>query len=831
MKYTLSLLVAVASLVVGAAENLILNGRFEKDQEDLPPFWTCDSKFVTWSLNGGPGGIPCMKFVCPGDAKKPGEVSLRQYGLTLVSNELYRISCQVRTRSFKCKSHGAVAINHGWYKTAGLSQFPENSEWHLVTRDVKMVPSANGEYSVAVYAIKFSGELEVADFQLLPLSEGAVAGSKCSKAGEVALRPRLVPWDVLTHEIPADTRAISFRFYGRLPEGDFGDYDVVSLCGGKRQTVALASGINRFTVPAGAADKGTIDLSIVRRATGRAIWQRGFNYTVVPKPPVATEERRLNNLVFELANRQISAPGCEWNFSVAHRCWLFVKLDRPASACLDGTTIIDDATPRGETFREVAAGAHTLRVAAEQDIRLIVRRIPEIFNYCPTVNSYVRENGDYDWAFMEKYVLPAVTTLNGGNIPEAEREGVRRRGYKWLANLGTTKLVDEADMKKRIEKAAGMNLPQYDGVTCDEQFFGQPDVLDSYTRGFLASANYDSERLVYSWIVGKPGLQGLDQDYMATSLNCSRGRGRLLFEAYCRTKNTEAEARDYLDDYVTDTYRRYVAAYPLAAAGSGVIFGNFNQIPILSLTHHPEVDYKYYLDMQLHLLATHPDFRTLTCTGYWGSYYADEELHRWSFALLRHYCVEGATEMLSKKYGYAYIPGHLENGDFRGTLAPWQPEGQVSLGEHVGFGGRSQNRWGGNGHLGDTYAVLAAGANGEAAVSQRVKGLTAGRKYVFQFAVADAKDVKASKVDPRRIPAKSEVTGGDVDAARSWVYVDRRPRGRYAKNNGVARINLHHVVFTAKAVEAVVRIATDGAKAGEQIVVNCVSLNPYIEAQ
>ena len=87
------------------------------------------------------------------------------------------------------------------------------------------------------------------------------------------------------------------------------------------------------------------------------------------------------------------------------------------------------------------------------------------------------------------------------------------------------------------------------------------------------------------------------------------------------------------------------AIYPGVESSTGIIFGDFNQIPILSLAHHPSVDFKYYLDMQLNLVANDPAFANLGATGYWGSYYADRELYRWAFMLLRHYCVEGNTEM------------------------------------------------------------------------------------------------------------------------------------------------------------------------------------------
>ncbi len=112
----------------------------------------------------------------------------------------------------------------------------------------------------------------------------------------------------------------------------------------------------------------------------------------------------------------------------------------------------------------------------------------------------------------------------------------------------------------------------------------------------------------------------------------------LIFEAYCHRRPSEEDAVSYLNDRVVDTMERFKEYFPNVAAGSGMLFGNFNQIPIISLDVNPEVDSKYYLDMQLNLVATHPVFQDLGVTGYWGSYYDDEELED-----LENAVIDGAT--------------------------------------------------------------------------------------------------------------------------------------------------------------------------------------------
>ena len=74
-------------------------------------------------------------------------------------------------------------------------------------------------------------------------------------------------------------------------------------------------------------------------------------------------------------------------------------------------------------------GEHRITVSGNSaEARLIVRSIPEIFNYPPCANSHVRENGSYGWEFMKKHILYAVTTLNGGTLPGAALGEAKARG-------------------------------------------------------------------------------------------------------------------------------------------------------------------------------------------------------------------------------------------------------------------------------------------------------------------------------------------------------------------------------------------------------------------
>ena len=843
-------------------ENILANGALEADQTDFPIGWHVSSdskKFVKWMPSGGPGALPYFRL--ESISSEPHGASIRQTGINLVSNGLYRLSAKVRTKGFQCKTAGVVVINSGWKKSRTIGAIPKDTDGKWKEMACTFEPfDDKGVHQVVFYAIGFTGTFDVADVKLTAENEAARAETEPSVLFSAMNTPRLVPFAPLLWEIPKSKREVEFRLFGKVPSGRLEDYDLElsvdeAACAARRSP--LSEGSTIVALPDG-AEHGVMTVRGVERASGREICSERFTFRTVDAPTISSScGRRLNNLSTELLNVSlVGRSPCDrrdaqrFAFAAPRSGWLYIALRR-AGDCppykamsgmrvtLDGREVIAAATPRFETFREVSAGPHEIVVDGKGEGRLIVRAIAEIFSYPPCAQCPVREGPRYDWAYEERHVLPAITTENGGTIPTNAIASFHSRGYRWLANLNTTGLSAER-LEKAISQSAGMMAPRYAGVTCDEQFFAQPQSLAAYTKGLK---NYDlkhsPKRVIYTWIVGKPMTASLDHAFIATCINASRGRGKLLFEMYCRTPGiTEDDAKAHLRRYVCDTLDRCREWYPLSIPSSCVAFGNFNQMPIISLAHHPEVDYKYYLDMQLNLAANDPSCRDLGAVGYWGCNYADDEMKRWSFALMRHYVVEGNTNMLSAAHGYRYCPGHLQDGDFCGggvrgasaLPAPWKATGEVRVDSHPEFARRSQSRWGGNGGVGDTFAVLVRGEGAPATIAQTAKGLVPGRTYCLQFATFDVKDVKANRIAPRRFGINVRL-GADAEIREdlSWVHVDKRTKGRYDLNNGVARINLHHIVFTARAAETEVVFDNAAAVVGEKLGMNAVSLNPYFE--
>ncbi len=834
----LPILLVSASVVTAAVkpgENLLLNGAFEAEQLSFPMFWEKGGSNTGFDPTGGPDNAGALVFSNP-EGLKGVRSSCRQYDQQIIAGETYKMSAYVKARGFKSAHCGIIVHNSGWYKEGGIKSFPENTDgWQYLEQTFALQESKDGSYGVAIFAIDYVGEVRIARVKLEAVSAGALAKSSASRLLVEQTRPRLVAWEPLLGKIPLADPRMTFRFFGKTERALAGYECVYTIDDQTVRKYPLARELNSVDLSGIAAGSHRLRVAIVEQATQEKVFDLTHAITLAALPEVdVSAHRRLNNLVVEVLAQPLQAAAAPqpFAFSTVRDGWVFIKVETgapdPGLKVVVGTddTVVTAATDRLEAFRELPRGKHDLVVSgAASGGKIVVRSIAEIFNYPACASSQVPQNGKYDWDFHVKHVFPAVTTLNGGNVPEEHRADLRRRGLKWLANVGTTSPRDAADLVERMSKSPGMTAPWYDGFTADEQFFGHPS-LTCYAEALRLLKNPEGRR-GYTWIVGKPGIPGIHNDFMSAALNAAGGR--LLFEAYCHSRPTEEDAVSYLNDRVVDTMQRFGEYFPHAVAGTGMLFGNFNQIPIISLDGNPEVDFKYYLDMQLNLVATHPVFKDLGMTGYWGSYYDDEELYRWSFRLLRHYCVEGNTKLLSQTYGYRYSPGHLRNCDFVDGLKQWtaDPPDAIRAGSFPGYGKGSQARWGASGGTGDTFCVFKRGAQRPSTLTQSATGLTPGKVYTLQFITADHKDMVAGKVDPKLHQLSAVLgAGAELIPDKSYVFVDRRNSGSKA-NDKLVRINLHHVRFRATAPSFPVTFTDAEAAPGTETALNYIMLKPY----
>jgi hypothetical protein len=826
---------------VNEGENLLVNGSFDAEQVAFPEFWTPSSsnKGVLYQRAGGPEGRK-PAIVLQGDPDGNARPNVRQQGLTLVAGETYKLSAFIKTKGLKCRGGGLIIHNSGWTSDTGIKNLPPDSDWTFREKTFTLFPSRNKEYGVAMHATDMTGELWFADVKLEAISEGARKGSHTQMS--LISAPRLIPFQPLLNRISKANPELVFKFYGVLPEKQ-NAYEGFITFGGNRippQTIPLKDG--RLSVKLAGLSCGdhTLKAILRHRTTQQAVVEVSYPISVIEDPACDRSRiKQLNNLAAEVLNELLKETPAPQTFAFTNPRdgWVFVSfsagsLPSKLSIKIDSRDVLMSANAgRLEAFRELSMGTHRITVSDNTAAaRLLVRSIPEIFDYPPCASSAVKENGSYGWEFMKRHVLPAVTTLNGGVLPGDALPEAKARGLKWLANFNVAPMDDSAALQARMEHTAGMTQPQYDGFTSDELFFGRT-TIDNYTKALWRLSNPE-HRLIYTWIVGKPGIAALHTDFISAALNASHGRGRLLFEAYCHPQADEKAAAAYLDDMLGETIRRFNSTFPGAAKGTGIIFGNFNQIPIISLEHDPSVDFKYFLDMQVNAVANSPDFADLATIGYWGTYYGDEEMARWSFLLMRHYAVEGHKEMLSARYGFTYNPGLLTNGDFADGLSGWTlapaADGSIRQATISGYGKNSQGRWGG-GKAGDTVCVLTRQPGQPNKISQTAKGLTVGKTYCLQFVTADRKDVLGKKFNPRRYGIAAELDGAEILPDKSFVHVDRRHGGRYAHNDNIAKINLNRIVFRAKSPTLAIAFDDANAKPGEELIINFIQLKPYLE--
>ncbi|MCQ2396823.1 MAG: hypothetical protein MJ106_03895 [Lentisphaeria bacterium] len=824
---------------VAPGTNILANGELKTDRTDTPPlYWgaTEQTGNVEFCLSGGPEDKPYIRFSST-SADKPATTTYRQLDLKLVAGEPYKLSAWIKATNFKCNVRGVSICNTGWQNFSGVTPANGTYGWTYLEKEFTMLDSVDGKYFAAIFADKYTGEFCVADIRLTALSKAAQKGSEAPKMEDLTGQLRMIPWEPLLCQIPSENPVVSFRLYGKVEDMD--SVDVALNFDGRVIAVVqpLAKDINTLRLPK-AVRGGRLTVVLRNRKSGEELYRKSHPFAVVDLPKVETgSQKRLNNLCTELLNQRLEAKAEAQQFSFAklRGGWLFIAVQDGAAdgleVVLDGKQVIIDGDSRNnETFREAAIGNHTLTVKnAVNGGRLIVRDIAETLTYCPCTDSFVRENPPYDWDFHYKYSLPAVTSQNGGSIPEDKLEWFHRQGYHWIANQMSTKLESDDDLTSRLNQSAGMIEDRYDGVTCDEQFFFQPAMLERYTRGLHDYAN-PKNRMIFSWIVGKPATPGVDQDYISESLNACGGRGQLLLEAYCRTGKDEAAAREIIDDKIVDNTLKISNAFPNVLKSFGVILGNFNQMPIISLHHHPQVDMKYFLDMQLNRVANDPLFDGLATVGYWGGYYADHEFHRWSYMLLRHYVVEGKKTMLSDEYGFTYCPGHVVNGDFQDGFKGWKKSGNVTLDKVVGYAGVSQTRWGGNDGVGDTFAVLSKKSDEISTLTQTARKLIPGRAYVLQFATCDVDRIKGHDATPGDYGIRATFAdGAEIRQDLSWQHIhDCMAQGCREHAPGVALINLHHIVFIATKEEVDITLDNRLAKPGENLCVNFFSVLPFL---
>lgn len=543
----------------------------------------------------------------------------------------------------------------------------------------------------------------------------------------------------------------------------------------------------------------------------------------------------LNNLVTELLNvppRQ--AMSATYRFTNPREGWVFV-----ATGPGTEVTLNDEPVAAPEAMRWLAAGDHRLRlrVPGQKSLpRAKVRAIPTL-GYCAfPANPHVAPFGPYDWAFLQKHVLPHCNLIVGNAEPEFRpfMEEWKKRGGKWIVHAGVPGLDGKPVTAEEVEKVwsenPGMTEPLADGVIVDE--FGSGD-----------QPNYAAWTEAVRRIAAKPQFQGKwFIPYCYGPMYRAQGSGGFIRAVFDRGSPFANER--YLPEQPSESAARHYLAMALCADAEGwnrntpegvrrmLMNLGYLAAPNESLDINPSVDWRVYMDLQMQVLATDPAFFGLWGVQWYLSSYADEEQVRLAAKLFRHYAIEGKTERFVKD---PYLLHHLHNPDFADGLNGWTvaaaEPGSIATGSLAGLSWL-QGRYPPT-RQGDTFLVMRRSAARPNVVSQQVRALQPGRLYTLRLFAADWKDLGRRQ----ELALSVALEGVKEVPEKSFVYVINscysHRQGEFNAEHP-AWFNFFFRVFRARSREGNLTICDwaqpgeAGGPVGQEIAVNFVQIQPYL---
>ena len=318
-------------------------------------------------------------------------------------------------------------------------------------------------------------------------------------------------------------------------------------------------------------------------------------------------------------------------------------------------------------------------------------------------------------------------------------------------------------------------------------------------------------------------------NYLNSIVAASGGRGRLLFECYAHTAPDEAAAVAYLDDFLDMSIKRAEKMVDGFVRSSMIVHGGYTRPGKYCTDCWPDVDTKRFWDMYFHRLATSSAFEGLAGIGLYSISSGEEEDLRWASRLIRHYALEGRTEMLSDVYGFKYKPGYVVNGDFAEGASGWRvqqaEEGSVRFASVKGFASLQSRRTKEAG--GDTACIFKRSSARPNVLRRKLTGLEAGKLYSLRFVAASVPEIASKNGEQRTWGITAQLVGAqDV--------TDSSPVSRWGESKrSLGVLNARLMVFRPDSSE-VELVFSDwdekgkmGGESGEEIAFNFVRVVPY----
>ena len=546
----------------------------------------------------------------------------------------------------------------------------------------------------------------------------------------------------------------------------------------------------------------------------------------------------LNNLVFELLN--VESPGTLGHiFRSPRRGWVYICVPRPKTATdrlpvaiLDGQQVV--LKPVGEhleAMRHISDGSHDIAISGGPAERLEVRAIGELFYATYGYSPHIKELGNYSWEFLREHILDSYNSIigagtmsaDGKSTQEAEIKEWTDDGKRWFSLHPVPDGLRHPAMKTPEEafdywtQTLGMQHPLTSGIFADEFGANQKEhfpVWIEALRRIHADPRF-KDRQFYAYMTTRLWPQDRHEAIFPFVQTLHELDYRYAVEWYIpearsrpgRIVVTNEDLRAELGPGWEMTSRK---SYEDVSPGAAM-----NRLIVLSVLSEPgwetgdlyaRYDFNVWLDCQFQFLATEPAFFGIRGVQPYISGYCAEEQTRLFAALVRHYAIEGRTDLMLKD---PFVLPHLENPDFEDGLEGWtlepavSAEGQESIAVKTVAGlGTMQAKYHGPKGQGDVALWTKRNSEKPNVVSQQVKDLVPGRLYSLHFITGDHQEFVNGKSQLRRHSMSVKIENTEPVAEQSFQAIIEAGYwstfGPFNKNNRYC-LNYHQRVFRAKA--------------------------------
>jgi hypothetical protein len=496
-------------------------------------------------------------------------------------------------------------------------------------------------------------------------------------------------------------------------------------------------------------------------------------------------------------------------------------------------------TGANEAMQFLTKGEHTLNLQQASDCQVIVRSIPEIIYSDHPSSPHITPYGPYDWNYLAQYVLSHVNTIvtSASSLAQTELDQWVKEGRHWIVHaglpgLGKTLPPTHEEVYSVWSKSPGTTDPRYNGIIVDEFLIAGADHYRVWTEALssLYKNPAFSHKFFYAYCT--------NIFYAPTSPARSFGNmliekgGRFALERYLPEQPTEAQAYSLLLDELSHTYKIIQKNLPNGEKHMIIALGYLTD-PTETLSIYPFVDYRVFMDMQFHFLATDPTFRDLYGIQEYLSSYADEELLRWAHQLFRHYCIEGKRTRFTDD---PYLLPHLQNPDFVRALQDWtiEPaeEGSIQAKSMTGYSWL-QGRYPRTSY-GDHFISFKRSAIQPNIIRQKVKELDPKRFYSLKLIATDLQhlDVK------QKLSLSIQLDSVEIikDHTFQFVYPSNYSHrlGSYNRNHP-AWFNFYRIVFRPKKKTAELTISDwinlthPKGPPGQELIFNFIEIQPFYQ--